>query len=87
MITPHAQMLRALLARYAEACARVLEHDTAARRGILKDTAYRLCVVTGTCEIKDALATADRLLATEQSDAAARPDGASPDQAGQTLAV
>ncbi|MER6266685.1 DUF5133 domain-containing protein [Streptomyces sp900105755] len=87
VITPHTQMLRALLARYAEACARMLEHDTAATRGLLKDTAYTLCVVTGTCEIKDALATADRLLATEQSDAAARPDGASRDQAGQTLAV
>ncbi|MER6532887.1 DUF5133 domain-containing protein [Streptomyces sp900105755] len=87
MITPHTQVLRVLLARYAEACARLLEHDTAASRGFLRDTAHTLCVVTGTCGIKDALATADRLLATEQSDAAVRPDGASRDQAGQTLAV
>ncbi|SEF15969.1 protein of unknown function [Streptomyces sp. Ag109_O5-10] len=90
VITPHTQVLRVLLARYAEACARLLEHDTAASRGFLRDTAHTLCVVTGTCGIKDALATADRLLATvatEQSDAAVRPDGASRDQAGQTLAV
>ncbi|MGY4979225.1 DUF5133 domain-containing protein [Streptomyces sp. 900105755] len=87
MITPHTQMLRTLLARYAEACARMLEHDTAARRGLLKDAAHALCLVTGTCEIRDALATADRLLATAPSDAAARRDGASRDQADQTLAV
>ncbi|MER6532294.1 DUF5133 domain-containing protein [Streptomyces sp. 900105755] len=78
MITPRPQVLRGLLARYAEACARVLEADTAARRRALQDIAYTLCVITGTCEVEDALAAADRLLAD-------RPREASGDQTRQTL--
>ncbi|MEW1777177.1 DUF5133 domain-containing protein [Streptomyces sp. NPDC086777] len=88
MITPHPRILRGLLARYAEACVRVLEADTAARRRVLKDVAYTLCVTTGTCEIEDALAAADRLLAGEGgegADATVLPHGASQGRAGQTL--
>ncbi|MBW8792370.1 MAG: DUF5133 domain-containing protein [Streptomyces sp.] len=85
MITPPPQTLRALLARYAEACVRMLEADTAARRRVVQDTAYTLCVATGTCDIKDALAEADRLLAEGRSDASVRRPGAGRDQAGQTL--
>ncbi|MFE5033985.1 DUF5133 domain-containing protein [Streptomyces sp. NPDC056683] len=78
MITPRPQMLRGLLARHAEACVRVLEADTAASRHVLRDIAYTLCVVTGTSEIKDALAAADRLLA-------ARPHETSRERPPQTL--
>lgn len=68
MITPRPQVLRALLAQYAEACVRVLEDDTPARRLVLRDTAYTLCVITGTGAIQDALAAADQVLAQQRSD-------------------
>ncbi|MET7486638.1 DUF5133 domain-containing protein [Streptomyces sp. NPDC005538] len=87
MVTPPPRILRVLLARYAEACVRMLEHDTAARRNTLKDIANTLCVVTGTGEIKDALTTADRLLAEEQARAAARRHGAGPLRNGRSLAA
>ncbi|MFJ4628267.1 DUF5133 domain-containing protein [Streptomyces sp. NPDC088847] len=72
MITPTPRVLRTLLAQYAEACVRVLEDDTAARQLVLRDAAHRLCVVTGTGAIQDALAAADRTLARQRSDTAAR---------------
>ncbi|MET7568335.1 DUF5133 domain-containing protein [Streptomyces sp. NPDC005492] len=85
MVTPPPRILRVLLARYAEACVRMLEHDTAARRNTLKDIANTLCAVTGTGEIREALTTADRLLAEEQADAAARRHGAGPTRNDRTL--
>ncbi|MFJ6086791.1 DUF5133 domain-containing protein [Streptomyces sp. NPDC092369] len=85
MITPRPQVLRAQLSRYAEACARMLEADTPANRRTLEDAAYTLCVTTGTYEIKEALAAADRLLAEEQPNAAEGRPGADQDWDDQTL--
>jgi hypothetical protein len=73
MITPHPQILRALLSRYAKARVQLVEDDTVANRRLLEDVAYTLCVTTGTREIETALAAAEGLLtaeppATEQSD-------------------
>jgi hypothetical protein len=81
MITPHPQILRALLSRYADACVRTHEADTAANRQLLNDVTYTLCVTTGTSGIKDALAKADALLAEGRSEAVAgRPSGNQTDQ-------
>jgi hypothetical protein len=53
----------------------MLEADSSANRRALQDTAYTLCVITGTDEIKDALATADRLLTGERPNTPeGRPD-------------
>ncbi|MET7683418.1 DUF5133 domain-containing protein [Streptomyces sp. NPDC005423] len=71
MITPHPRILRALLSRYAEACVRMLEDDTAATRHVLEDVSYTLCVTTGTSDVKEALAKADAMLAEERSGTAA----------------
>ncbi|MEB3961586.1 DUF5133 domain-containing protein [Streptomyces kunmingensis] len=84
MITPHPQILRALLSRYAKARVQLVEDDTAANRRLLEDVAYTLCVTTGTREIKDALATAERLLAAEPSPTGIRP-APGQEQADQTL--
>ncbi|MFJ8141592.1 DUF5133 domain-containing protein [Streptomyces sp. NPDC096013] len=70
MITARPKVLRALLARYAEACARILEDDTTARRLRLGEIARTLCAVTETQDIQDAIAAADRVLAEARSDAA-----------------
>ncbi|MFD4878585.1 DUF5133 domain-containing protein [Streptomyces sp. NPDC058420] len=72
MITAHPQVLRALLASYAEACVRSLEDDTPARRLHLRDIARTLCALTDTHEIKDALAAADRVLTETRSDSTVR---------------
>ncbi|WP_405849078.1 DUF5133 domain-containing protein [Streptomyces sp. NBC_01518] len=81
MITPHPQILRALLSRYADAWVRTHEADTAANRHLLNDVTYTLCVTTGTSDIKDALAKADALLAQERSGTVAgRPSGGRTDQ-------
>lgn len=85
MITPRPQVLRAQLSRYAEACARMLEADTSENRRVLQDTSYTLCVTTGTDEIKEALAAADRLLSAEQSKAADGVPGADQGWDDQTL--
>ncbi|MEV1021083.1 DUF5133 domain-containing protein [Streptomyces sp. NPDC050264] len=85
MITPHPQILRTLMSRYATARVRLIEDDTVANRRLLEDAAYTLCVTTGTCEIKDALAAADRFLTAAPSDAAARQPTAGQEQADQSL--
>ncbi|MFJ9038809.1 DUF5133 domain-containing protein [Streptomyces sp. NPDC102406] len=84
MITPHPQMLRALLSRYAKARLQLVEDDTVANRRLLEDVAYTLCVTTATREIKDALAAAERLLAVDPSTPETRPM-AGQEQADQTL--
>ncbi|OON82770.1 DUF5133 domain-containing protein [Streptomyces tsukubensis] len=78
MITPQPQILRALLARYADARIMQFENDTAANRSVLDDIAYTLCVTTGTCGIEEALATADDFLAGQQR-AARAPRLSAPD--------
>ncbi|MFI7382587.1 DUF5133 domain-containing protein [Streptomyces sp. NPDC049813] len=84
MITPHPQMLRALLSRYAEARVQLVEKDTVAHRRLLEDVAYTLCVTTGTREINDALAAAEQILNAGPVPTGSRPTPA-PDQADQTL--
>lgn len=70
MITARPKVLRALLARYAEACARILEDDTTARRLRLGEIAHTLCAITGTQNIQDAITAADRVLDEARSNAA-----------------
>ncbi|MEU6394037.1 MULTISPECIES: DUF5133 domain-containing protein [unclassified Streptomyces] len=85
MITPHPQILRSLLSRYATARVQLVENDTLANRRLLEDVAYTLCVTTGTREIEDALATAERFLTVEPADAAVAGTAAGQEQADQTL--
>ncbi|MFJ8821039.1 DUF5133 domain-containing protein [Streptomyces sp. NPDC102467] len=85
MITPHPQILRTLVSRYATARVQLIDDDTVANRRLLEDAAYTLCVTTGTCEIEDALAAADRFLAATPTDAQARTPQAGQGQADQTL--
>ncbi|WP_394428539.1 DUF5133 domain-containing protein [Streptomyces sp. SGAir0957] len=85
MITPHPQILRALLSRYATARVQLVENDTLANRRLLEDVAYTLCVTTGTREIEDALATAERFLTAVPADAAVAGTAAGQEQADQTL--
>ncbi|MER7973311.1 DUF5133 domain-containing protein [Streptomyces sp. NPDC096080] len=75
MVTPLPHVLRALLARHAEACARRLEGDTTASRRALDDAGYTLCVTTGTRSVEEALARADVLLAAARG---RHSDGPSP---------
>jgi acyl transferase domain-containing protein len=67
---PDAKTLRTLLARFADAR---LAHTRQSRPGTeeeLRDIAYTLCVMTGTREVREALAVADQLLARAELPAA-----------------
>ncbi|MET9494845.1 DUF5133 domain-containing protein [Streptomyces sp. NPDC006552] len=84
MITPHPQMLRALLSRYATARVQLVEADTLANRRLLEDVAYTLCVTTGTREINDALAAAEQILTARPVSTGSHPTPGQ-EQADQTL--
>lgn len=84
MITPHPQILRAALSDYADARIRQFQLDTDANRRDLEGATYTLCVITGTSEIEDALATADDLLAGRHQ-AGSLPDAPHMQQSEQTL--
>ncbi|MFJ9426467.1 DUF5133 domain-containing protein [Streptomyces sp. NPDC101249] len=75
MVTPLPHVLRALLARHAEACARRLEGDTTASRRALDNAGHTLCVTTGTRSVEKALARADLLLAAARGRHAPPDDG------------
>ncbi|MFI7316714.1 DUF5133 domain-containing protein [Streptomyces venezuelae] len=63
MVVPAENTLRTVLARFAQAR---IDHDirpTGATSRALEDVSYTLCVMTGCQDIRDALETADTLLA------------------------
>lgn len=62
MITPHPQILRVLLSRYANARLAHAEHPTPATRLALESVSYTLCVTTATADIPQALAVADQIM-------------------------
>ncbi|MFJ2738205.1 DUF5133 domain-containing protein [Streptomyces sp. NPDC087440] len=62
MITPHPQVLRDLLSRYATARLAHEEHPGDRTRRVLEDVSYTLCVTTATTDVPHALAAAEILL-------------------------
>ncbi|MBB6435934.1 DUF5133 domain-containing protein (plasmid) [Streptomyces sp. CA-294286] len=67
---PDAKTLRTLLARFAEARIAHTQHVRPGTEEELRDIAYTLCVLTGTREVREALAVADQLLARAELPAA-----------------
>lgn len=62
MITPHSQVLRDLLSRYATARLAHQEDPGDSARRALEDVSYTLCITTATTDVTQALAAADLLL-------------------------
>ncbi|MEU8890431.1 DUF5133 domain-containing protein [Streptomyces sp. NPDC048442] len=62
MITPSPQVLRPLLARYAEARITAKSNPSESVRRTLEDVSYTLCVLTGTSRVEVALEAADLIL-------------------------
>ncbi|MEU9444322.1 DUF5133 domain-containing protein [Streptomyces sp. NPDC048304] len=81
MLLPAERELRAVLARFAEARFRHDLQPTGQSSRDLEDTSRRLCAMTGTESVDQALAAADALL--EQL----RADRRGPGKAGRTLAA
>ncbi|MGW7260607.1 DUF5133 domain-containing protein [Streptomyces sp. NPDC054834] len=65
---PAEKELRAVLARFAEARFRHDLHPTGYSSRELEDTSYRLCVMTGTQSVDQALIAADALLERMRAD-------------------
>ncbi|MFJ2745666.1 DUF5133 domain-containing protein [Streptomyces sp. NPDC087440] len=76
MITPTSQVLRPLLARYAQARVAVEQQPDAAALRALEDVSYTLCVLTGTARVEDALAAADQILERHTGPAAGKDSSA-----------
>ncbi|MGQ5635770.1 MULTISPECIES: DUF5133 domain-containing protein [unclassified Streptomyces] len=81
MLLPAERELRAVLARFAEARFRHDLQPTGQSSRDLEDTSRRLCAMTGTQSVDQALAAADALL--EQL----RADRQASGKAGRTLAA
>ncbi|MFI5806738.1 DUF5133 domain-containing protein [Streptomyces sp. NPDC051561] len=82
---PDPKTLRTLLARFADAR---IAHTQQSRPGTeeeLRDLAYTLCVMTGTREVREALATADHMLARAELPAA--PAAAEPSREDLPMAA
>ncbi|SDJ36201.1 DUF5133 domain-containing protein [Streptomyces indicus] len=62
MLMPDPGFVRSLLSRYAELQMRCSERPDLKLRWQLDDVTYTLCVATGTRDIREALAVADRVL-------------------------
>ncbi|MET8948390.1 DUF5133 domain-containing protein [Streptomyces sp. NPDC004542] len=62
MLLPAEKELRAVLARFAEARFRHDLQPTGYSSRVLEDTSVRLCVMTGTTSVDQALVEADALL-------------------------
>ncbi|GAA3486375.1 MULTISPECIES: DUF5133 domain-containing protein [Streptomyces] len=63
MLVPDLKTLRTLLARFADARVAHAQHARPGTEEELRDLAYTLCVMTGTRDVRDALAAADHMLA------------------------
>ncbi|GAA3487504.1 MULTISPECIES: DUF5133 domain-containing protein [Streptomyces] len=70
MLIPDARTLRTLLARFADAHVAHAQHARPGTEEELRDLAYTLCVMTGTREVREALAAADRMLVRAEFPAA-----------------
>ncbi|MFF4397273.1 DUF5133 domain-containing protein [Streptomyces sp. NPDC001480] len=68
MLLPAEKELRAVLARFAEARFRHDLHPTGYSSRELEDTSRRLCVMTGTQSVDEALTAADALLERMRAD-------------------
>lgn len=63
MLMPDPKVLRSALTRFADARVAHARHARPGTEQELRDTAYTLCVMTGTRTVREALSTADQLLA------------------------
>ncbi|MFG2359071.1 DUF5133 domain-containing protein [Streptomyces sp. NPDC048521] len=68
MLLPAEKELRAVLARFADARFRHDLQPTGHSSRELEDTSYRLCVMTGTRSVDEALTAADALLERMRAD-------------------
>ncbi|MFE1173308.1 DUF5133 domain-containing protein [Streptomyces sp. NPDC058773] len=73
MLMPDPKDVRILLSRYAAARLAHAEKETRKTATQLDDVSYSLCVATGTTEINDALAAADRILGQQPPPASGGP--------------
>ncbi|MEU3948480.1 DUF5133 domain-containing protein [Streptomyces sp. NPDC029526] len=85
MLEPDPKVVRELLTRYATLQIAQAERHSPAVARQLEDVSYTLCVMTGTSEIRTAVARADALLARKPVPAGrtARTEG----ESGLSLAV
>ncbi|POX46429.1 DUF5133 domain-containing protein [Streptomyces sp. Ru72] len=79
MLVPDPKAVRRLLTRYASLRIALAERETPEAVRELADVSYTLCVMTGTKDVRDAVAAADALL-----DGSAKPTPQQPQRSGIT---